>query len=185
MEFNLTKYFRKQYLRESIAKDVWITLSKEEQEEFAEEIFDLISNAYADLGGHPNYKSPSDVVGSEGNSIYQVIDLDADDDLDAVTVDKSRGSGLKSVAMGHDGSRQAKSAAVNIHAIMLKKPGHYVEVSGKLKDILASKGVPIVTDEEVIRRVLKGKELEMNDDGTYSRSIGGEIHTKTLMGNPL
>ena len=24
-----------------------------------------------------------------------------------------------------------------------------------------------------------------NDDGTYSREIGGEIHTKTLMGNPL
>jgi hypothetical protein len=25
----------------------------------------------------------------------------------------------------------------------------------------------------------------MNDDGTYQRYIGGEKHTKTLMGNPF
>ena len=69
-------------------------------------------------------------------------------------------------------------------AIMLKQPGHFIEVSGKLKDILISKGVPVITDEETIRKALKGKEITMNDDGTYSRSIGGEMHTKTLMGNP-
>ena len=185
MSFNLTKYFRKQYLRENLTKDVWITLDKEEQDDFADEIFDLINNAYKEIGGHPNYKSPEDVVGFEGDSIYQVIDLDDDDDLDAVVVDKKRAGGLKSVAMGHDGSSPAKSAAVNIHAIMLKKPGYYIEVSGGLKHILISKGVPVVTDEETIRRVLKGKEIEMNDDGTYQRSLGGTIHTKTLMGNPL
>jgi hypothetical protein len=87
--------------------------------------------------------------------------------------------------MGHDGSQPAKSAAINITAIMLKEPGHYVEVSGKLKDILSAKGVPVVTDKETIEKVLKGKSIEMNDDGTYSRYIGGEKHTKTLMGNPL
>jgi len=68
---------------------------------------------------------------------------------------------------------------------MLKEPGHYIEVSGRLKDILMSKGVPVVTDKETIKRVMKGKEIEMNNDGTYSRSIGGEMHTKTLMGNPF
>jgi hypothetical protein len=24
----------------------------------------------------------------------------------------------------------------------------------------------------------------MNDDGTYNRNLGGEMHTKTMMGNP-
>ena len=94
-------------------------------------------------------------------------------------------SGTKSAAMGHDGSQPAKSAAVNITALMLKEPGHYIEVSGKLKDILSSKGVPLVTDMETIERVMKGKSIEMNDDGTYQRYIGGENHTKTLMGNPF
>jgi hypothetical protein len=98
---------------------------------------------------------------------------------------KGNHQGTKSAAMGHDGSQPAKSAAVNITALMLKEPGHYIEVSGKLKDILQSKGVPIITDKETIERVMKGKSIEMNDDGTYQRYIGGENHTKTLMGNPF
>jgi len=32
---------------------------------------------------------------------------------------------------------------------------------------------------------MKGKNIEMNDDGTYQRMLGGEKHTKTMMGNPL
>ena len=32
---------------------------------------------------------------------------------------------------------------------------------------------------------MKGKTIEMNDDGTYSRYINGKKYTKTLMGNPL
>jgi hypothetical protein len=166
-------------------KNIWLNLTPKEQDEFAEEIFDLINTAYASIGGHPNYKSPDDVVGAEGDANYMVIDLDDDDEFDAVKVSKRKESGNKSVAMGHDGSQPAKSAAVNITALMLKEPGHYIEVSGKLKDILQSKGVPIITDKETIERVMKGKSIEMNDDGTYQRYIGGENHTKTLMGNPF
>ena len=185
MGFNLTKYFRNQYLKEDFTKNVWVDLDKEEQSEFADEIFDLIDNAYAPIGGHPNYKSPDNVVGSEGEAFYSAIDLDDDPDIDAIAVDKKRVGGLKSVAMGHDGTSDAKRAAINIQAIMLKKPGHYIEVSGKLLDIFKSKGVPVVTDEEDIRRILKGKEIKMNDDGSYDRRIGGDLHTKVLMGNPL
>ena len=187
MSFNLHGWFRKSYLKEnelSIGKNKWAYLSDREKEEFADEIFDLINNAYADIGGNPNYTAPTNVYTSEKDADYMVIDLDDDDDLDAVKITKNKGAGVKSAAMGHDGSKPAKSAAVNITALMLKQPGYYIEVSGKLKDILASKGVPLVTDEEVIKRALKGKEIEMNSDGTYQRYIGGEKHTKTLMGNP-
>ena len=187
MSFNLHGWFRKSYLKEnelSIGKNKWAYLSDREKEEFADEIFDLINNAYADIGGNPNYTAPDNVYTSEKDADYMVIDLDDDDDLDAVKVTKNKGAGVKSAAFGHDGSKPAKSAAVNITALMLKKPGYYIEVSGKLKDILASKGVPFVTDVGVIKRALKGKEIEMNDDGTYQRVIGGEKHTKTLMGNP-
>ena len=51
-------------------------------------------------------------------------------------------------------------------------------------EILVAKGVPMVTDEETIRKVLKGKDIKMNDDGTYQRHLGGELHTKTMMGTP-
>jgi len=187
MSFNLHGWFKKQYINEisGFEKNVWVNLTDDEKDEFAEEIFDLINTAYSPIGGNPNYKSPNDVMGDERDANYMVIDLDDDPEFDAVKVSKDKTAGNKSVGMGHDGSSPAKSAAVNITAIMLKEPGHYVEVSGKLKDILKAKGVPVVTDEETIRKVMAGKDITMNDDGTYSREIGGKRHTKTLMGNPL
>ena len=187
MSFDLKKYLANNPLLEDAGfeKNQWVNLTKDEQDEFADEIFNLINNAYSDIGGNPNYKSSSDVIGDEADATYMVIDLDNDPDFDAVKVSKSKSAGNKSVAMGHDGSKPAKSAAVNITAIMLQEPGHFIEVSGKLKDILMAKGVPVVTDKETIKQVMKGKDITMNDDGTYSREIGGEKHTKTLMGNPI
>ncbi len=186
MSFDLKKYLANNILFEDAGfdKNQWVNLTKDEQDEFADEIFNLINTAYSSIGGNPNYKSSSDVIGNETDATYMVIDLDDDPDFDAVKVSKTKGAGNKSVAIGHDGSKPARSAAVNITALMLKEPGHYIEVSGKLKDILTAKGVPIVTDKETIEKVMKGKDIEMNDDGTYSRMISGEKHTKTLMGNP-
>ena len=186
MSFDLKKYLAEGRLFEEpgFDKDKWIYLTDEEKEEFANDIFGLISNAYKDIGGHANYDSPADVTGDERDADYMVIDLDDDPEFDAVKVSKEKAAGTKSAGMGHDGSGPAKSAAVGITSIMLKKPGYYIEVSGKLKDILVSRGVPVITDEETIRKVLKGKEITMNDDGTYNRNLGGEMHTKTMMGNP-
>ena len=65
--------------------------------------------------------------------------------------DPQKPSGKKSVATGHDGSSVAKSSIVNHKADMLKKPGHFIEVSGRIKDILLGKGVPMVTDEKTIK----------------------------------
>ena len=186
MSFDLKKYLAEGKLFEEpgFEKNKWIYLTQDEKEEFAQEVFDLINLAYEPIGGHPNYKSPADVMGAESDADYMVIDLDDDPEFDAVKVSKKRAAGNKSVAMGHDGSKPARSAAVNITALLLKQPGHFVEVSGKLKDILKAKGAPIVTDEEIIRNVLRGKEVEFNDDGSYQREIGGKVFTKMLMGTP-
>tara|TARA_R100000479_G_scaffold174327_2_gene122318 strand:- start:599 stop:1168 length:570 start_codon:yes stop_codon:yes gene_type:complete len=188
MDFDLKKYLAEGRLfkeADEFEKNVWFKLTDEEKEEFADEIFNLIDTAYSPIGGNPNYKSASDVVGKEKGANYMVIDLDDDPELDALKVSKDKPAGNKSVGMGHDGSKPARSAAVNITAIMLKEPGQYIEVSGKLKDILIAKGVPVVTDKETIQQVMKGKDITMNDDGTYSREISGEMYTKTLMGNPI
>ena len=184
MSFDLKKYLAEGKLYEDFPKKKWVYLTDEEKDEFAKELFDLINNAYAPIGGHPNYTSPADVMGAEGDADYMVIDLDDDPEFDAVKISKKKSAGNKSVGLGHDGSKPAKSAAVNITALLLKQPGYFVEVSGVLKDILKAKGAPIVTDEEIIRKVLKGKEIELNDDGSYQREIGGKVFTKMLMGNP-
>ena len=50
---------------------------------------------------------------------------------------------------------------------------------------MKAKGVPQVTDPEVIKQVLKGKAIEIDDDGAYQRKIGGKLFTKSLFGNPF
>lgn len=173
-------------LKESdFPQNQWVYLKDEEKEEFADEIFKIIDSAYKPIGGHPNFKSAQDVLGSQKDAEYLVIDLDDDPEIDAVKISKKKEAGTKSVGMGHDGSQAAKNAVIRISALLLKNPGYYAEVSGKLKDILRSKyRSPIVRDEEVIRKVLKGKDIEMNDDGSYQRKIGNKVYTKILMGKP-
>ena len=180
--FNLTSFFRKQYL----AEGEWNKLSNSDLSEYEDDLIELIKSAYSYIGGHSNYKDAQDInkEASRGAE-YEVIDLDNDGDFDAVNVSKQKSAGEKFVATGHDGSSQAKRAVITHKIDRLKKPGFYVEVSGKIQDILMKAGVPQVTDEATIEKALSGKDIKMNDDGSYRRNIGGTWHEKILLGKPL
>ena len=186
MSFDYRAYLKNNILlQEEFPRDKWIDLSDKDKEEYADDIFNLINTAYAPIGGNVNYKSAADVLGTEADADYEVINIDDDPEIDAVSAYKKQPAGNKLAAIGHDGSPEAKSKIINHYADLLKKSGYYLEVSGKLKDILLAKGAPVVTDPEVIKKVLKGKEVKMNDDGTYERYLAGEMRTKTLLGNPI
>ena len=168
-----------------LPKNKWVDLSDEEKKEAKEVLFKLIDDAYKSIGGHPNYTSPNDVVDREGDAHYMVIDLDDDPEIDAVITFKDKPQGKKYASMGHDGSKAAKSQSINKIATDLKSQGFFIEVSGVLKDIMIAKGGPQITDNNVIKAVLKGKDIDLNDDGTYQRKIGNKTFTKALFGNPL
>jgi len=189
MHFDLAKFFKNQYLKEAkeLPKDKWVSLSPSDLEAYKDDIFGLIQTAYSYIGGHSNYKSPDDITGAEASSDYEVINLDNDPAPEAVNVSKDKPAGTKFVATGHDGSSKAKREVI-IHKIeSLKKPGFYVEVSGKIKDILIKAGVPVVTDEDTIERALDGKDITIipNGGGAYTRKIAGTEHEKILLGTPL
>jgi len=167
-----------------IPKNKWITIPASELKDYSEEIYKLIDNAYAPIGGHPNYKSSDNVTGRESEAEYEVIDLDNDPEIDAISVTKNKAAGKKFTATGHDGSSAAKSKVVNHKADQLKSSGYFIEVSGKLVDILIAKGVEPIDDEELVRKVLKGKDIEWLGNGQYKREIGGKLFTKSLMGKP-
>jgi len=167
-----------------IPKNTWTTIPSSELQDYDEEIFKLISTAYAPIGGHPNFTSPDSITGKESDAKYVVIDLDNDDEIDALSAYKQKGFGNKFIATGHDGTKPAKSRVVNYRADLLKQPGYYIEVSGAWIDILSSKGVEPVDDEELVRKVLKGKDIEWLGNGKYKRNIAGKLYTKTLMGKP-
>jgi hypothetical protein len=185
MSFNLLEYLKNNPLLEELPKDKWVDITPDEKAEYVKDIFDLINTAYAPIGGNLNYKSEADVLGSEADADYEVVNIDDDPEPDALISYKEKDAGKKLTALGHDGSSEAKAKSLNRMATLLKQPGYYLEVSGKLQDILLAKGAPVVKDKELIQKVLKGKKLEFNEDGTYKRFIGGEPHTKTLLGNPI
>ena len=160
----------------------WRPLTSGEIENDKDDLFKMIDQAYAPLGGHPNVTNPSDIRSAAAG--YEVIDLDDDPEDDAVVMTKQRSGGTKLVGMGHDGSKPAKSAAVAKTVSSLNKNGYYIEVSGKILDILKAKGVAIVDDEETVRKALKGKEIVWHGDGSYDRVIGTEKHRKVMMGKP-
>tara|TARA_R110002167_G_C12553887_1_gene641128 strand:- start:345 stop:887 length:543 start_codon:yes stop_codon:yes gene_type:complete len=168
-----------------IPKNTWTVIPSSELKDYDEEIFKLISTAYAPIGGHPNFTSPNSITGKESDAQYVAIDLDQDDDIDAISAYKEKGFGKKFIATGHDGTKPAKSKVVNYRADLLKQSGYYIEVSGAWIDILSAKGVKPVDDEELVRKVLKGKDIEWLGDGKYKRDIAGKLYTKTLMGKPL
>ena len=161
-------------------KNTWFPLSKEEIKDVEDDILDLIQNAYGPIGGHPNYKSVGDLAGSD----YEIIDLDDDPEIDAVTVTKKRSGGTKYVGLGHDGSSQGKRGSIGRTIDKLENPGTYIEASGKMADILSKANVTRVTDEDTIRKALKGKEIEMYDDGSYDRVLGGKKYRKLMFGKP-
>ena len=112
-------------------KNTWFPLSKEEIKDVEDEILDLIQNAYGPIGGHPNYKSVGDLAGSD----YEIIDLDDDPELDAVTVTKKRAGGIKHVGIGHDGTSPGKRGALGRTIDKLDEPSNYIEASGAIENI--------------------------------------------------
>ena len=147
-------------LLEEYPKGQYIPLGDEEKQQAQQDLFDLISNAYASIGGHVKFRSPSDVMDS-GLQFWRAADLDDDPELDVVYFGKVTPFGVKHTGIGHDGQRS------NIKSLLIRKsgelnsPGNYIEVSGAAFDSFVSKGgVPTIDDEEKVRTILKGKELE-------------------------
>jgi hypothetical protein len=161
----------------------WKEVSGAVLKKYQDEVLKLIQIAYKEIGGHPNYKSASDISLAKSQA-WELIDLDDDPDVDAVNVSKKRTGGKKLVGLGHNGTKPAKRAVIGHKIDLLKKSGYYVEVSGRMFEILKSAGIHIVKDEETVRAILKGKDIEWHGDGKYSRKLGAKSHIKIMMGNP-
>ena len=167
-------------------------MDDKEKQQAKQDLFDLIQNAYKSIGGHVKFKSPDDVMDSE-LQYWRAADLDDDPELDVVYFGKITPSGVKHTGIGHDGERGNIKNLLIRKSGELKSPGNYVEVSGAAFDSFVNKGgVPPVEDEDKVRTILKGKELEWHGkhpqgtkpgNGWYTRTIGGKKLTKTLAGN--
>lgn len=159
--------------------------------ELAGEFYNLISTAYAEIGGHAKIKSPDDVFSDPDWNYWEGVDIHGNNDFDMIMFGQKTKYGIKYSGVGHDGSSPAKRAYITARGTELQRLGFYIEVSGKIAEILLEKyGVPVVTDVNTIEKVL-GKKVDfigtiegMPGNGWYSRILGGRAHNKILLGRP-
>lgn len=158
--------------------------------EISDELYDLISTAYAEIGGHLKVKSPQDVLKDPEWDWWEGTDIHHSQDFDIVIFGSKTPYGVKFVGVGHDGSADAKREYIKSRTNALLDPGYYIEASGKLAEIFLNRGVPEVKDPKDVERVL-GKSIEWLGDGSsssghswYVRKIAGHPHEKIMLGRP-
>jgi len=165
-----------------------------EKKRLAQNLLDLIQNAYKDIGGHHDFKSLEGIYDPE-LTFWSVADVDADPEVDVVSFGKQTPHGIKHTGMGHDGDKANIKNLLTKKTAMLKQPGNYAEVSGDAFRVYFERGnVPVVDDEALARKILSkfditwhGKhptDSSKRGNGWYSRMLGGKEVVKTLIGIP-
>lgn len=163
---------------EKYGKNNYVNLTAEDLDEYAEDMYNLIANAYSHIGGHLEFQNPEMVRNTDLN-FWVASDIDADPEMDVLLGGKKTNFGTKITTLAQDGERASKLNVSKKAFELLSKNGFYAEVDEALAEKLK---VPIVTDENIIRKVIGKPDIEMNEDGTYYRNIQGKRKKKVLVG---
>ena len=165
---------------DDFGKNKWIQLPKDAVKKYANEIIDLIVQAYAAKGGNFELKDIEDLKKSDLD-FWIGNDVDADPEMDATLGGKHTPAGVKMTVIGQDGESGSKRTAIARMKELMKLRGFYAELD---KDLAQKLGMPLVDDEATIRKVLN-KDIQMNADGSYNRKLtAGPVKTKVLVGLP-
>jgi len=178
----------------NLKRNKWKKMSRKDAEKVSDEIYNLIEIAYSEIGGHLKVNSPDDVTKDESWNFWEGVDIHDSPDLDVVIWGKKTKYGVKFSGVGHDGKKDSKRKYLDQRGSDLKNLGFFIEVSGKLAEILMAKyEVPYVEGEENINKILN-KQVEYHGDhpvdaslpgkGWYSRKIGGKLMSKIVLGRP-
>jgi len=176
-------------------KGKWMEIDPSKYPELSDEFFELISIAYSSIGGHAKVKSSNDVFADPDWTFWKGIDIHGSPDLDLIVWGQHTKYGIKFSGVGHDGEKVSTKEYLDNKAKSLTKKGFYGEVSGVLADIMMDKyNVPSVDDREDVEKLLKGKDItwhgkdpknpNRSGEGWYSRNLGGNMHTKIMIGKP-
>ena len=163
-------------------KKQWIDVELEElDDDMLRKLWKLYEISYASIG-----LNVDDIIELKSKyKMTKLVDLDDDPEPDAFIVYKVTPFGNKIALIGSDGQSTSKRSLIRKVLELLNQQGWYTEASHAFARILGSTNIPHVDDEETVRKVLKGKNIEWQPDGRYKRKISGKIDaTKIMYGNP-
>lgn len=181
----------KEYLQESeelVGRVLSIGINPDHEkhrEDHRQEIHDMIRHAYKSIGGYGGLGH-----GTEAES--KAIHTDISDSLikatkrngkiTAVNLYKQK-HGRKSIASAMDGTEQGKKDYIKTKLDDHEQKRAWGEVSGAVEKIQRRIGVPVIPNRRA--KELLGKDVDHDQNGEhYTRDIGGDKHTKVMMGHP-
>lgn len=161
---------------------------QDKRQQYAQQVFDLIQNAYAPIGGMKGsgFNSPQDMI--ERIPMWKLFRRG--DTIKAVMMYKDT-NGRKRVAMATDGSPEAKSVITQMIKDEYRHSRSYAEISGPSlkfhKRILGDQGLDVITiPSSQAAKILGADESEIRivDQFEYQRNFNGEWITKRMIGTP-
>ena len=140
---------------------IYQDLMDPENAELRDEVFALIDQSYAYIGGNTDIRSPDDLAnpGQNDYSTFLAWDIDADPEPDVIRGMKPKAGKMKLAISATDGTEVASSFGAGDTASRLSDGQHYAEMSGRAATVQMKRGTPAVTDEATARSLLPGKQI--------------------------
>lgn len=156
------------------------------RQQHEDEIYDAIRKSYADIGGYggkpSGSKEESEAIRADIRNPDHIIKATRRNGrVNSATIYK-RQHGRKMIAIGADGTPQGKMDVRKSLDDDNKMRRSWGEVSKAAKRAMERTGFPKHTSQ-IARDILKKDDIEIVNDTEYSRKIGGNRMTKTIMGH--
>lgn len=160
----------------------------DKRQQYAQQVFNLIQNAYKPIGGMKGsgFKSPQDMI----DNIPMWKLFRRGDNVKAVMLYKDK-NGRKRVAMATDGSPDAKSTITQMIKDEYQQSRSYAEISGPSlkfhKRILGDQGLDDITIPASQATATMGadeSQVRIINPFEYQRNLNGEWITKRMIGTP-
>ena len=172
-----------QYLNEALICEHFLNaFNKEDMKKYADEVWDILQKAYAYCGGMAGMDSVDQLI--DETDMWKMVRKNGK--IVAVSTYSNKRSGRKICYGGQDGSEEGKIAFKKIleEDFKLKDRQSWAEVSGPMEVTVLKQGaMPIPA--YIAELIMKDKTFDnIHKDGFhYTRMIGGEPHTKLMVGN--
>lgn len=169
--------FLETYANEEEAE--WKTYLGSDRYTIGNQIYDMYAKSYAAIGTH--------IKNAEGLFKYPIWEVAIFNGKPIAFMLKEKTKhGIKGGLAGSDGSPLGKKTLIKEHHEGMKRPFHYGELSGRLKELAEKFGEkPIPTDQAI--KILKnlGHDPEKVDEQTYKRYLRnvGPVE-KSMYGKP-
>ena len=136
------------------------------RKEIANNLFVLVQNSYASLGGHPSIPNISAVFNPK-LYYWEALDHDIDPEADSVLFGRKSSAGIKISGIGHDKSKKSKSQLMAKLSKQLRKSGYWIEASDRVADLLYSAGSPYIDSKEKVEKIFNQEVEWINKKGKW------------------